>query len=339
MVSQDELEGFRRDRYLARSWALLTRDRGWVKPVLLMTVALLVPIVGVLGVLGYALEWARLTAWNVNAAPKQRGVDVGACIKSGWRAFVVMLVWGIVAAVVIAVAEAIPLLGPLVSIAWFFASFVFSVVMMVASLRATIYQKLGAGLRVPTIWQMVRHDPTGLLRVTGLMLAGGAVMGVATTIVGMVCLASAVPHLLWFMSYLYEFGSAATGEMGALLVLQLVASLLASLGPALVVLLLVDFFLATVLSLLGHTAVGLWMRQFDVPSWGRDEDPLPTPVTDPRDRAAAGSAANESAPQPAPLPEPFSSFEDQDAEKNERPEAPGNADATDDDGPVTDESR
>ena len=330
MVSDDELEGFRRDRYFARSWALLTRDRGWVKPVLLMTVALLVPIVGALGVLGYALEWARLTAWNVNAAPKQRGVDVGACIKSGWRGFVVMLVWGIVSGVVIAIAEALPLIGALVSLIWVFASFVYTVVVMVASLRATIYQKIGAGLRVCTIWQMVRHDPMGLLRVTGLMLAGGAVMGVATTLVGMVFLASAVPHLVWFMSYVYEFGSALSGDMGVLLVVQLIASLLSSLGPALVVLLLVDFFLATVLTLVGHTAVGLWMRQFDVPSWGRDEDPLPTPVSDPRDRSGAGEM-----PQLASSPVPA----DQDAEKNDEPQGspadPGEAD----DGPVIDESR
>lgn len=329
MVSDDELEGFRRDRYFARSWALLTRDRGWVKPVLLMTVALLVPIVGALGVLGYALEWARLTAWNVNAAPKQRGVDVGACIKSGWRGFVVMLVWGIVSGVVIAIAEALPLIGALVSLIWVFASFVYTVVTMVASLRATIYQKIGAGLGVRTIWQMVRHDPMGLLRVTGLMLAGGAVMGIATTLVGMVCLASAVPHLVWFMSYVYEFGSALSGDMGVLLVVQLIASLLSSLGPALVVLLLVDFFLATVLTLVGHTAVGLWMRQFDVPSWGRDEDPLPTPVPDPRDRSGA-----EEMPQLASSPVPA----DQDAEKNDEPQGspadPGEAD----DGPVIDES-
>ena len=293
MVSDDELEGFRRDRYFARSWALLTRDRGWVKPVLLMTVALLVPIVGALGILGYALEWARLTAWNVNAAPKQRGVDVGACIKSGWRGFVVMLVWGIVSGVVIAIAEALPLIGALVSLIWVFASFVYTVVMMVASLRATIYQKIGAGLRVRTIWQMVRHDPIGLLRVTGLM-------------------------------------SALSGDMGVLLVVQLIASLLSSLGPALVVLLLVDFFLATVLTLVGHTAVGLWMRQFDVPSWGRDEDPLPTPVSDPRDRSGAGEM-----PQLASSPVPA----DQDAEKNDEPQGspadPGEAD----DGPVIDESR
>ena len=47
MVGESELEGFRRDRYFARSWALLTRDRGWIKPVLLMTVSLLVPFVKV----------------------------------------------------------------------------------------------------------------------------------------------------------------------------------------------------------------------------------------------------------------------------------------------------
>ena len=115
-----------------------------------------------------------------------------------------------------------------------------------------------------------------------------------------------------------------------LLVVQLIASLLSSLGPALVVLLLVDFFLATVLTLVGHTAVGLWMRQFDVPSWGRDEDPLPTPVSDPRDRSGA-----EEMPQLASSPVPA----DQDAEKNDEPQGspadPGEAD----DGPVIDESR
>ena len=157
-----------------------------------------------------------------------------------------------------------------------------------------------------------------------------AVMGIATTLVGMVCLASAVPHLVWFMSYVYEFGSALSGDMGVLLVVQLIASLLSSLGPALVVLLLVDFFLATVLTLVGHTAVGLWMRQFDVPSWGRDEDPLPTPVSDPRDRAGA-----EETPQLASSPVTA----DQGAEKNDEaqgsPADPGETD----DGPVIDESR
>ena len=69
--------------YYSRSWKLLSRDKGWYKPLLVMAVALFVPIVGALGVLGYELEWARLTAWGVDSSPKQKNVQVGKCIKAG----------------------------------------------------------------------------------------------------------------------------------------------------------------------------------------------------------------------------------------------------------------
>jgi hypothetical protein len=72
--------------YFARSWTLLTRAKGWPKTVLLLCVASLVPIVGPLFSLGYIVEWARLTAWGVDAYPKQRGIRIGRCIASGWRA-------------------------------------------------------------------------------------------------------------------------------------------------------------------------------------------------------------------------------------------------------------
>ena len=306
MVSDPELDGFRRDHYFSRSWALLTRDRGWIKPVLVMTVALLVPIVGVLGVLGYALEWARLTAWNVNAAPKQRGVDVGGCIKSGWRGFLVMLVWGILSAIVVGVATVLPIVGALVSLVWFFVSFFFAVVVMVAALRATIYQRFGAGMRASTIWQMVSHDPGGLLRVVGINVIGGALAGVVTMFVVMVGLAGAVPHLVWYLTYLYDFGTVMSDSAGAMLALQLLASVLASLGPALVVVLLVDGLVGTILLMVSYTAVALWMRQFDVSNWGRDEDPLPPFVTDPRDDAPVPGpgAQGQAAPQEEPVEHP-----------------------------------
>ena len=81
--------------YFSRDWAMLTRDKGWIKPILLMALASLVPIVGILGVTGYAYEWARLTAWGVDSAPKQRDVKVGACIKSGFRVCMVTLCWSL----------------------------------------------------------------------------------------------------------------------------------------------------------------------------------------------------------------------------------------------------
>ena len=65
-------------KYFSRSWALMTKEKGWIKPILLMALACFVPIVGALGVLGYACEWARLSAWGVDSSPKQKGVKVGA---------------------------------------------------------------------------------------------------------------------------------------------------------------------------------------------------------------------------------------------------------------------
>ena len=69
-----------KEAYYSRSWALLTRDKGWWKILLVAGIASFVPIVGPLGVFGYALEWARLTAWGVDASPKQKDVRVGECI-------------------------------------------------------------------------------------------------------------------------------------------------------------------------------------------------------------------------------------------------------------------
>lgn len=148
-------------KYFSHSWELLTRDKGWVKPILVLAIAMFVPIVGPLAVLGYALEWARLSAWGVDAAPKQRGVKIGGCLVAGWRAFVVilvwMLLWGVATSVVTAIIAAlrIRLLSSLLSLAITAANLLLSLVVMVAALRAAIYQKIGAGLSFVRVYEMV----------------------------------------------------------------------------------------------------------------------------------------------------------------------------------------
>ena len=323
MVTDSELEGFRRDRYLARSWALLTQQRGWIKPVLVMTVALFVPVAGLLGMIGYAAEWARLTAWGVNAAPKQRDVRVGECISSGWRAFVVMLVWGLCWGVIGALVDALPLFGDLLDLVWGILNLFFYVVTLVAVLRATIYRRIAPGLRVGTIWQMVRHDPAGLLRIFGMQVAGYAITTVIAGLITTLAFAGIIPELIYLVDYL-EYGVLQTS-----VVLEFMARVISSMGPALVILVLVSGFFAVIIELLLFTAVGLWLRQFDVEHWGRDEDPLPPflddvrssgpapdPVTPPspssdepytaQDSAPAAGSAPVSAPAPAPDPAPVS---------------------------------
>ena len=306
MVEESELEGFRRDRYFARSWALLTRDRGWIKPVLVMTAAALVPFVGWLGVIGYVQEWARLTAWGVNAAPKQKGVRVGECIKSGWRAFVVILVWSLVNAVVAAVLSAVPLFGGLLGFAWTIFGIFVNLMVMVAVLRATIYQKIKAGLRVKTVWEMASHAVGGLARVLGILAVGGAILAVITFVVLFSVLFSAIPQLIYMVDYVTRYEAILSSSMQAAFALNIIFSFLSAIGPALVVLYLISCFFGIVLSMLGFTAIGLWMRQFDVSAWGREEDPLPPFVGDPRDASSwqperpAATAPSPAAAEPAP---------------------------------------
>ena len=307
-----ELEGFRPDRYFARSWALLTRDPGWIKPVLVMVAAALVPVVGVLGILGYAAEWARLTAWGVVSSPKQRGVQVGACIASGWRVFVVMLVWGIANALVSAVLGAVPLLGPLLAFVWVICSMFVGLMIMVAALRATIYQKIVAGLRVPTIWQMVKSDVAGLMRIFGMQVAGFAILWVASVVVMLVATIALLPKVVYYADYIAEFDAIMSDGTRMALAFEILGGVLSTLGPALLLLFVLSGIFSVVMLLLSYTAVALWMRQFNVAAWGREEDPLPgtAPLPGPASTyaqptpAPAPTPAPEPAPAPAPAPAP-----------------------------------
>ena len=274
-MNDTELEGFRPDRYFARSWALLTRDRGWIMPVLVMVAACLVPIAGLLGVLGYAAEWARLTAWGVTSSPKQKGVRVGACIASGWRVFVVMLGWGLVIALVSGVLSTIPLLGSLLTFAWFVFSVFLGIMIMVAALRATIYQKIVAGFRISTIWQMVSSDVAGLVRIFGMQMAGAAISWAAGFVVMLLAVMTMLPRLLYYVDYVAEFDAIMSDSMRMSLFFDMIVEFLAVMGPFLIVVSVVSGIISIIMMLLGYTAVGLWMRQFNVPAWGRDEDPLP----------------------------------------------------------------
>lgn len=57
--------------YYQRAWRMLTSQKGWGKTIMLIILALIVPLVGVLGVMGYCLERARMIAWGMQNAPEK----------------------------------------------------------------------------------------------------------------------------------------------------------------------------------------------------------------------------------------------------------------------------
>ena len=292
MVTKEELEGFRRDRYLARSWALLTAEKGWWKPVLVCTLASLVPVVGWIGVLGYVYEWGRLTAWEANTAPRRKGVKVGRCLRSGGRVFVVLVVWGLVVWAIGEVLSWLPLLGGLLSFVWYVFSFFLDVVAVVAALRATIYQKVMAGFYISRCVEMGLHDVGGLLRSEGIRILGALVGCVVAGIVVGGAMLDSSEQIMQVVEYYggYAMYYADSVETLAGIALVAMASVVVQIWPALVALWPVLSLVGVLFCMISTTSVALWMRQFDVPAWGREEDPLPPTKGDPRDGEPFGGA-------------------------------------------------
>ena len=296
-------------KYFSHSWELLTRDKGWVKPILVLAIAMFVPVVGPLAVLGYALEWARLSAWGVDAAPKQRGVKIGGCLVAGWRAFVVILVWMLLWSVATSVVTAIfaalriRLLSSLLSLAIAVANLLLSLAVMVAALRAAIYQKIGAGLSFVRIYEMVSHDAAGLFKNVALIVGG------ICTVSGLLVMSLAMPDILRLV-YEVEYLSATSGSDPSDL-LAIVGSILRTVMPASVLIGYVSLVFSVAGNLLLANSIGLWMRQFNVGAWGSPSDPLPVtpaplppvssaPTPAPQSQPHPHSAAEPVTPAPAP---------------------------------------
>lgn len=290
--------GFERSRYFSRAWSLLTREKGWWKPVAVCAAADLVPVAGPLGVLGYKLEWARLVAWGADVSPKRHGVRVGSCISSGWRGFLVLLVWGLVMGVIGGVCGALPLIGGLLSTLWTICCLYLGMVVSVATLRATIYQKAGAGFSWKNLVELGRRDPSGLLSILGWEMLCYLVIALVSGIVLSVTALGAMPRIISLASELgyYNSGLSPYGDLEyyvTQLAMELFFYVIAAFGPTLIVLALIALVLRNGISMVVYAALGLWIRQFDVANWGRSEEPLPS-------TAFAGEKVTDAAPPVAP---------------------------------------
>ena len=290
--------GFERGRYFSRAWSLLTREKGWWKPVAVCAAADLVPVAGPLGVLGYRLEWARLVAWGADVSPTRHGVRVGSCISSGWRGFLVLLVWSLVMGVIGGVCGALPLIGGLLGTLWTICSLYLGMVVSVAMLRATIYQKAGAGFSWKNLVELGRRDPSGLLSILGwemlcylvIALVGGIVLSV-TALGAAPRIISLASELGYYNSGLYGYGYGGSEYYVTQLAMELFFYFIAAFGPTLGLIALV---LRNGISMVVYAALGLWIRQFDVANWGRSEEPLPS-------TAFAGEKVTDAAAPVAPM--------------------------------------
>lgn len=303
---------------------MLTRDKGWIKPVLILTLLGWIPILGQIVMLGYALEWARLTAWGVDAAPKQRGIDYGKVLSTGGRAFLVTLSLGIVIAILLqivfpgslawllsaaygGVASSIGSIltavsGTTLSLVAIVASAFVGLFLQAAALRATLYDSFSAGWRLDRLFQMIGRDFGGFCKTWLIGFIGGIIQGAYGFVVGIITAVFAMGGVLGALASVSASGNYMTAEhflfeqlfrMGAgpLLLLVLLLIGLSFIGGV----------IATTTTLITANAMGQWFCRFDVNRWGVSSDPLPEGVPH---RTGAWDASGQMPPsapeQPAP---------------------------------------
>ncbi len=260
--------------YISRSWDMLTRDKGWIKVILLLALASFVPFVGLIGLVGYGLEWARLTAWGIDSSPKQRGVRIGECLASGWRALVVtfvwMFVWMLAAGIVNSIADVLlpdalaSLIGSLLVLAQLF----YILVMYVAVLRAAIYTKISAGLNPSRVLEMVKRAPGDLFFFVLIPIVGGLIASAIWIFFMLLGGVSVLPEII-------KMARAATGSFDDAMFIRHLTAMLRIVMPIAAIAGYLSSVVNAATSLLSYNAVGLWMRQFDVARWGGPSDPLP----------------------------------------------------------------
>lgn len=260
--------------YISRSWDMLTRDKGWIKVILLLGLACFVPFVGLIGLIGYGLEWARLTAWGIDSSPKQRGVRIGECLASGWRALVVTFVWMFVWMFAVGIVNSIAdvlfpdalanLIGSLLVLAQLF----YILVVYVAVLRAAIYTKISAGLNPSRVLEMVKRAPGDLFFFVLIPIVSGLIVSAIWIFFMLLGGVSVLPEII-------KMARAATGSFDDAMFIRHLTAMLRIVMPIAAIAGYLSSVVNAATSLLSYNAVGLWMRQFDVAHWGGPNDPLP----------------------------------------------------------------
>lgn len=259
--------------FARRAWKMIRRDPGWYKPILVMSVANLIPIVGSLGNTGYAFEWARVTAWGQESAPKQKGVKVGACIKSGFRAAVVTLAWTLILLIVDFVLGSLrlPGLAGLVMIAIWVIGLFWTLIAQIAALNATIYQRVGAGFALKRIWSMLKSDFGGFMHLWVSNLLYGLVVGIISIVVAYALILPSIGMLVGGLAYFVNTRDMSTS-------IWMLSQVVSQLTLPLALLIIVTNIFNALSTLMVPTMCALWVMHFDVASWGDPNESVVTPT-------------------------------------------------------------
>ncbi len=309
--------------YAKTAWADIKQSPNWFGKLLLLALVSLIPIFGTIVVYGYLLNWAREIAWGYKTPLPAHifGNEQGNLYKLGFFALLVSVVVGIIVSVAEGLLDGTNALGSFAAYGnggyHFMGSLMglaltSSVVVLALSIfltlinyaswaRMSIYGTLSSGFQVDKIWQMIRFDPKGLLKIVGMAILFGLITGIVIAVLVFVIIFVFIGVVAGAS---YGYGYATNYSLHHLMGLGM-----GSVG--LLLLLLVVGYIAAVVSvfidMMVIRALGYWTSQMRVNEWGPQDMPLPIAPARPQPYNAAAQAQ----PQPQQPYEPYASQQPQ----------------------------
>ncbi len=284
--------------YFNAAWQDIKNSPGWFGKLLLLSLVSLIPVFGWIVVYGYLYGWARDIAWGVHAPlpPRVFGNEDGRLYSRGFFALVIAFVCALVPGFVSFVGSMVtgvgmfgygawmhdgnpwmhmgfaPLLvGMLFSVASVAVSLLIAFFQWVGTMRMSVYGRLSAGFQLGRIWAMIRHDFGGLLRILGMALILSLAMSIAISVlvfamvlVGLLAGLAATGGNLNINAD--HIDGAVAGMVFAVIAVVLLFALLAGFA---------SMAISVFISAMVARALGYWTRQFDVPAWRGQDDPMP----------------------------------------------------------------
>lgn len=283
MVDDEPIEesGFEMEKgYFSAAWGDITKSPGWFSKILRLGLLNLIPIFGVIVTYGYLYGWARDIAWNVHRPMPDRifGNEDGNLYKRGFFILVIGFVCSLIPGVFNVLTSIVTgfsfvgfvstsdasfglgalLMGVIFSLAGLVLTFAVVFFYWVGAMRCALYGTLSSGFQIGKIWAMMRYDFMGLLRIFGMSLICGCVVGIAAFIIFMLVM---ILGTLFGVAFVRNEAQAVAFVLIFLLFILLVC--------------VATFFISVLIAALVARALGYWTRQFQVNLWGGQEDPMP----------------------------------------------------------------
>lgn len=279
-------------RYFNTAWQDIRSTPGWVGKLLLLSLLMFIPVFGWIVVAGYLLGWARDIAWGVHGPMPARifGNEDGKLYSRGFFAWIIGIVFALAPAVIIGAVNAILGIGAAGFAPWHHGGMAFAVSAGITSgvvamavtvagvalyvlatmfqwigwMRMAVYGRLSAGFQFERIWTMLRRDTHGLARIFGMNLIVMAIVGVLA-VVAMVGVGIGVMIMGVYAAGTGMNSGTPSFAVGVLVLMVAFLALVSYVGMVTSV-----FCIAMVMR-----AMGYWTRQFDVPHWRGQDDPMP----------------------------------------------------------------